>query len=168
MATSKVYTLPETAVKFNGEAGADVAFSMEAVATGAGRVSAQYDLGSAARAGRYGWYCETLMQATPTQYKAINLFAAAAPDYDATQIDGDIGNADAALSDLDQLLNMHSIGAVIIEDAATTKMVGSGIIIWPHRYITIAGHNDSGATINATDSNFIFQLVPLPWQGQAT
>jgi hypothetical protein len=166
--TSKAYVLTETALKFNGEAGADVAWSMEGVTDGAGRVSAQYDLGAGARAFEFDWSCELLWQATPVQYQALELYIAGAPDGDSTQISGDIGATDAALGDIDQVSNLQLIGTVVVEDAGVTKMVASGSFEFSNRYITIAGLNNGGATINATDSNFIFTLTPKSIQGQAT
>jgi len=168
MATSKNYHLEETQIKFNGEAGADVAFSMEGVTDGAGRVSAQKDLGASAKSRRYKWYAEYLGQATPTQYESVDFYMAVAPGFDATMIPGDVGNADAALGDLDQILNLDFIGSVVQEEADTTKMVGCGEIEISGRYVSIVGVNNCGATINATDSNFLFFLVPIPSQGQAT
>ena len=169
MATSKAQINVGTALKFNGEAGADVAFSMEGIATTAGRVSAQKDLGASPRDYLFTWYAELLMQATPTQYTTIDFYAAGAPDNDSTMISGDVGATDAALGDVDQLRNLLHIGSVVIEDAGTTKMVGMGTFEWTSRYISIIGHNNgTGATVNATDSNFIFNLQPYDIQGQAT
>lgn len=169
MATSQAQINVGTGVKFNGEAGADVAFSMEGIASAAGRVSAQYDLGASPRDFLFMWHGELLMQATPTQYRTIDFYAAGAYDADSTMIWGDVGASDAALGDEDQLRNLLQIGSVVIEEANTTKMVGGGRFYWPHRYISIVGfNNSSGATINATDSNFLFFLQPYNIQGQAT
>jgi hypothetical protein len=166
--TSKAYVLTETSIKVNGEAGADVALSAEGVLDGAGRVSTQKDWGSGARAYQYDWSCEVLFQATPTQYGTLNIYLATAPDNDPTQISGDVGATDAALGDLDQLKNLQFIGSVIAEEADTTKMVGSGEFESSKRYQSYVIHNDSGAAINATDSNFILTITPKAIQGQAT
>jgi len=156
-----------TAKLFNGEAGADVAFSMEGVANSAGRVSAQFDLGAAPRPYRFKWSCEVQWQATPTQGAVLELYVAGAPDADATQIDGDIGNADAALGDVDMRRNLKYIGCVVSENAAASeKCVASGEFEHHLRYISIVGYNAGGATINATDSNFRFDLQPWYDQGQ--
>jgi len=154
-------------VSINGEAGADYAWSMEGVTNAAGRVSAQVDLGAAPREGIYAWSCELQLQATPTQYGTVDLYIAKAPDSDATQIDGDVGSADAALGDVDMRRNLHYIGSVVSENAAASeKCVTSGEFVVLDRYISIVGYNGSGATINATDSNFLFKLTPKSWQAQ--
>lgn len=152
---------------FNGEAGADCAWSMEGVANDAGRVSAQFDLGATPRPYRFKWSCEVQWQATPTQGAALELYIAGAPDGDATQIDGDIGNADAALGDNDMRRNLKLIGMVISENAAAgEKCVASGYFEHYTRYLSLIGFNAGGAAINATDSNFRFDLQPWYDQGQ--
>lgn len=166
--TQQIQINRSAALKINGEAGADHAWSMEGVTDTTGRVSAQIDLGADPRNFQFDWTAELLMQATPTQYKTINFYIATAPDNDASMVTGDIGVSDAALGDVDQLKNLKPIGRIVIEDANTTKMTGSGRFICTERYLTIVGYNDTGATINATDSNFIFNLIGYNLQGQAT
>lgn len=161
------YVASGTALSINGEAGADYAFSVEGLTNAAGRVSAQIDLGAAPRAGMYAWSCEVQFQATPTQYKTLDLYIAKAPDGDSTQIDGDVGASDAALGDVDMRENLQYIGSVVSENAAASeKCVASGQFATLDRYLTIVAYNDSGATVNATDSNFQFVLTPKSWQGQ--
>jgi hypothetical protein len=94
---NETYIKKFTNVLFNGEAGADVAISVEGLANAAGRVSAQYDLGASPRPYLFTWSCEVQFQATPTQYSGLELYIATAPDHDATQIDGDIGSVFAPL-----------------------------------------------------------------------
>jgi hypothetical protein len=166
--TSRAQILTGTALKANGESDADIAFSMEGVTTGAGRVSAQYDLGASPRDFEFDWTAEALCQATPTQYTTIDFYVAISPDNDSTMIPGDIGSSDAALGDLDQLRNLQYIGSIIVEEADTTKMVGFGTFRCTGRYLQIVGYNGSGATLNATAANFIFNLIPKVVQGQAT
>lgn len=164
---NEAYIKVGTSLLFNGEAGADVAFSMEGVANAAGRVSAQLDLGATPRPALYRWSCEVQWQATPTQGAVLELYAAGAPDADSTQIDGDIGTSDAALGDVDMRRNLKYIGCVVSENAAASeKCVAHGMFEWLQRYISIVAYNAAGATINATDSNFRFDLTPISWQSQ--
>lgn len=168
MATSKAFITAESTVKVNGEAGADHAWSVEGVVDGAGRVSVQIDLGAAPRASIFDWSCEFLAQATPTQGEPFEIYKAGAPEDDSTQVSGDVGATDAALGDVDQVRNLDFIGAVVAEEADTTKMVGDGSFVHTPRYLSFVCLNNTGATINATDSNFIFKLTARAWQGQAT
>jgi len=164
---NEVYIRKGTSKLVNGEAGADVALSMEGVANGAGRVSAQIDWGAAPRPSLYEWSCEVQWQPTPTQGAVLELYVAGAPDADNTQIDGDIGTSDAALGDVDMRRNLRYIGCVVSENAAASEIcVSSGIFEFTPRYMSIIGYNGAGATINATDSNFRFNIVPVYYQGQ--
>lgn len=164
---NEAYINKGTARLAGGEIGADVAWSMEGVTNANGRVSAQYDLGVAPRPGMIEWSCEVQFQATPTQGKGLELYVAFAPDHDSTQIDGDVGATDAALGDVDMRRNLMPIGYVVSENAAASeKCVASGRFMATMRYISFVGYNDSGATINATDTNFRFDFRPVYWQGQ--
>lgn len=164
---NEAYVKTGTALLFNGEAGADVAFSMGGITTANGRVSAQKDLGASPRPYMFYWSCEVQFQATPTQGLGLELYVAGAPDADATQVDGDIGQSDAALGDVDMRRNLKFIGYVTSENAAASeKCVASGVFEHYQRYISIVGFNASGAAVNATDSNFRFDLTPIYYQGQ--
>lgn len=161
------YIRKGTSKLVGGEVGADVAMSMEGVGNGAGRVSAQIDWGAAPRPALYEWSCEVQWQATPTQGGVLELYVAGAPDGDNTQIDGDIGTTDAALGDIDMRRNLRPIGVVTSENAAASEIcVASGTFEFTQRYMSIVGYNAGGASINATDTNFRFNIVPVYWQGQ--
>lgn len=164
---NEAYIASGTALSINGEVGADYAWSVEGLTNAAGRVSAQVDLGAAPRPGIYAWSCEVQLQATPTQYNTLDIYVATAPEGDSTQISGDVGASDAALGDVDMLKNLRYIGSVVVENAAASeKNVASGDIMLTERYVSFVIYNDSGATVNATDSNFQFTLTPKSWQGQ--
>lgn len=164
---NEAYIAVGSEIEIHGAAGADYAWSMESVANGAGRVSAQVDLGAAPRRGLYRWACECQFQATPTQGKGLELYLATAPDHVSTRIDGDVGASDAALGDIDMRRNLQFLGYVVSENAAASeKCNASGVIEITARYVSIVGYNDSGATINATDTNFYFSLTPIAWQAQ--
>jgi len=150
-----------TGLLINGEAGADIAFSVEGLANAAGRISAQIDLGVAPRAPIYAWSCEVQFQATPTQYGTLDLFIAEAPDGDNTQIAGNLGTSEAAVIDPDDLRNLKFIGSVVSEEAAASAvLVTAGEFVTYNRYISIVAWNTAGASVNATDSNFRFNLQP--------
>ena len=166
MATN-IYVDNGTSLLIGGEVGADYAFSVEGLANAAGQVSAQINLGIAPRQHTYKWSCEVQFQATPTQGASLDLYYATAPDGDSTQIDGDIGSSDAALGDTDSKRNLTFFASVISENAAASeKCVASGTITILDRYLTIVAINESGAAVNATDTNFRFDIQPKQSQGQ--
>lgn len=164
---NEAYIKTGTALLISGASGADYAWSVEGVTNASGRVSAQIDLGASPRPGLYKWSCECQFQATPTQGLGLELYKAGAPDGDATQIDGDIGASDAALGDVDMRRNLKYVGYVVSENAAASEVcVASGVFEHADRYLSLVAYNASGATVNATDTNFIFVLQPFSWQAQ--
>ena len=156
-----VYIEPGTTLKINGEGDADYAWSMESLANGAGWVSIRIDLGAPPRADRYEWLCKVLWKANPTQSNLLELYLSEWGQ-STTNSAGDVGATDGALSDADQRRNLFRFGQVVAEDAATTAMVAMGEIWTPSRYISLVGWNAGGAEINDTDSNFLFELTPIP------
>lgn len=158
----EAYINTGTALLISGASGADYAWSVEALTTSNGRVSAQINLGAVPRPYMYKWSCECQWQATPTQGAVLELYKAGAPDGDSTQIDGDVGASDAALGDVDMRRNLQYIGAVVSENAAASEVcVASGMFEHYDRYLTLVAYNAAGATINATDTNFVFTLQPF-------
>lgn len=164
---NEAYIANGSALSINGEVGADYAFSVEGLTNAAGRVSAQIDLGVAPREFMFAWSAECQWQATPSQGGTLDFYIATAPDSDSTQIDGDVGASDAALGDVDMRRNLKHIGSCVSENAAASeKCVASGVFQCYTRYLTIVAINNGGATINATDSNFRFDLTEKTVQGQ--
>lgn len=165
--SNEVYLREGTTLLVNGEASANVAWSVEGLTNANGRVAVQIDLGAAPRPYKFKWTCECQFQATPTQYKGLEIYRAAAPSGDATRIDGDIGATDAALGDVDMRQNLKFVGYVVSENAAASEVCrNSGEFEHNDRYLSLVAYNDSGATVNATDSNFKFWLTPVWYQGQ--
>lgn len=159
---NNIYVSEGTALLINGEAGADVAWSMEGVTTGSGRVAAQRDLGAAPRPKKFAWICEWQTAGTPTQGKGIELYVSGALSNSTSRTSGNIGTTDSALADADVRRNLQPIGYVVAETATSNKkFIASGEFEFSHRYLSLVGYNDSGATINSTDSNFKFYLIPL-------
>jgi hypothetical protein len=159
----ELYLNEGSALNINGEAGADYAWSMEGVTNGAGRVSARIDLGAAPRPYLYRWRCKLACQATPTAGEKVRLYKS---ESDGTNEDGDVGTADAVLAEA-QLANMRQFGAVTVDTADTSDQIAGGIVEIHERYVSIGGWNASGATLNATDSNFVFTLTPIYDQTQS-
>jgi hypothetical protein len=161
--SKETYLAEGTALLINGEVGADYALSMEGVANAAGRVSARIDLGAAPRPYLYRWRCKLACQATPTAGNQVRLYKA---ESDGTYEDGDVGTADAELVAA-QLTNMRQFGAVTVDTADTSDQIAGGVVEIHERHVSIGGWNASGATLNATDSNFVFTLTPIYDQQQA-
>lgn len=158
---NKIYLHGETEITFKSSGGT-VAFSPASVANNAGRISAQADLGSAARSRLYRWRAKSKCQATPTLGALIRIYLVCADD--TTDLDGNAGTADAAFATEALLKNHQYIGNIIIDVAGTgdQKASSMGTIEIASRYVSVVFWNASGATLDATGSNHQFTLVPVP------
>lgn len=156
---NKIYVNPGTTLSFDGTAGANVAFSVENIATNTGWVSARYDRGIGAQPSIYEWRSSIQWQGSPTKGNGMHFYLAAS---DGTNVDGDVGTADLALGSEDQLVNLIPIGMVVVETSGTTKMVASGRFTCTSRYMSMVAFNRGGTTTNITDSNFTFEVTPIP------
>jgi len=155
-----IYIDNGTAVTFDGTAGADVAFSIEGLASGAGRVSAQKDWGVTPRAFSYTLDVD-IASGAGTQYTTVDFYIAEAYDGDNTQIAGDVGVSDAALGSTDQTRNLKYVGSVIQETQATAEdLKGSFTFTSYARYWSLVAVNNTGATLDATDSNHNIYVTP--------
>ena len=62
------------------------------------------------------------------------------------------------------LRNMKQFGYVISENAAASEPCVASGRFNTHRYLSLTAYDDSGATVNATDTNFIFLLRPIYYE----
>ena len=163
----EAYVVKGTPLLISGVAGANYAWSVEGLVNAAGRTSAQIDLGVAPRPANFHWSCKVQWQATPVAGRGISLYIATAPDDASTQIDGNVGVSDAALSTLLRRVNLRYIGSVLSYDAvASVDCIQSGTFECTERYLSLVAVNNAGSAVDATDSNFVFKLTPIYWQGQ--
>jgi len=162
---NKEYTIEETTIVFGSDTGGgdDVDWSTENIANGAGRQSAQHDLGdrATARSSRYRFRFYTQLQATPTVGQSVRIYLKTS---DGTHADNDDGTGDAAVSAEDKLLNLRLIGVAIVDEAAANiEIVASGIIEdLDQRYIQFVLWNASGASITNDTAETKLELTPMP------
>jgi hypothetical protein len=158
---NKVYVNQETAITFGDSAQSpDAQITLANLAAGAGRVSAQHDLGSGARAARYKWRMTIQFETAPVVGETVYLYASTS---DGTDEDGQEGTSDAALGSTDSLKNMQLIGALVVTSTdANHDMTASGFVYLLDRYVSIAVHNDTADNLkNSTTANTI-TLTPSP------
>ena len=169
---NEAYINAGTSILINGEASADVDFDVQGLTDGNGHISAQRDWGAPPQPFMYEWICECQFQATGlTQYGTLDLYVSEAPDGFATEHTGDPNDDTApvneALAQVDMVQNMKWIGAVVVEVAtANVVMRASGVFESTFRYHAYVALNNSGASLHATDSNFIWRVKPIYVQGQ--
>lgn len=167
MATSKAYlATPESPIVFTASGG-NVAFTLDSVAAGAGRQSAQRDLGLAARAFMFEFRAWVKMETTPNVGERIDFYYKTG--YTAsTRLDNDDGTGDIALSAEDKLRNLRYIGSIIIDEAADVEFVFSKEIAIYSRFIHIVAFNDTADQLSTVANECGCALTPHSIQGQAT
>jgi hypothetical protein len=156
---NKVYHAPETALTFKDSGGSAV-LTLNNLAFGAGRVSAQYDRGAGSKPGLYVWRGQFQFATAPALKELIEIYLFGG---DGSVVDGTVGTADAALA-TDKRNNGLLVGCVVVDTTSTnTDVVGSGLVLILDRYISMGVWNGSaGDNLRASANTSIITLTPVP------
>jgi hypothetical protein len=165
---TKTYIQPESAVTWT-DTGGSYTMDCGGLAAAAVRVGAQGDLGADAsgRADLYQWQLIIDgFDTAPVVAEAVHLYLAFALDGSNTEVDGDVGVADAAgnTADLPNLLHLGT--AVVQNTTAANELRISGIIQIGARYVSPVIHNDTADALLSTSDTHQFTLVPIPYESQ--
>jgi len=162
---NKIYLQTETAILFGSEAGDDVDWSTESIASAAGRQSAEHDFGAAPRSRLYRFEFWTQLQATPTVGLEVRVYIkqnggeGASSDHPGN----DDGTTDAAVSAEDKLRNLLFVGSVVVDQAAANiEMKLDTMVEINARHIQLVLWNASGATITSDVAETKARLTPMP------
>ena len=163
-AVNKIYVNPETAITFADSAQSPSAtLTFSALASGAGRISAQFDRGAGAIAMCYVWRATNSLSGTNVVGAAIEYFLATS---DGTNIDGQVGTSDAALAS-DKRNNLKFLGLLIVDQTTTnTNMTASGTVCTSSRYLSIGVWNATTLAFQTSTSAHKFSLTPIPMEIQ--
>lgn len=162
---NKIYNLDETALLFADTAQVeDAALTLSALAAGAGRISARYDRGTAAKTTRYRWRATIQLATAGTIGEAFDIYASTS---DGTSPDGEEGTADAALSSVNKLKNLIYLGSIITDTVSTnTNITASGEIEISERYLSIVVWNGTTDALRTDTSVHHVTLTPVAPQIQ--
>ena len=158
---NKIYVDPESAIKFADAAQSpDAQLTLANLAAAACRVSAQHDLGAAARSEWYRLRATVQFATAPVVGETVDVYLATS---DGTDEDGQEGTSDAALGSTNSLKNMHFIGCLVVTSTgADHDMTASFICRIPDRYVSVVVHNNTADNLrNDTGVNTI-TLTPIP------
>jgi hypothetical protein len=163
----KIYQHDESVLHFVPATAAqaeDVAFEVHNLAAGAGRQSAQLDLGVSARATWYAWRAFVQFATIPVVGETVDIYIKTS---DGTHPDNDDGTSEGAVSSDDKLKNLTLIGTIVVDEAvADIEMVASGVVSLDARYVQIVFENSTAdALTNDVDENG-FNLTPVPQEVQ--
>ena len=156
---NKVYTIEETAIEFKSTGGVD--FTATSLASGAGRQSAQHDLGTSARSRIFAWRAFCQHVATPAVGEVVRVYLKT--DDTVSHPDNDDGTSDAAVSAEDKLRNLHHIGNIVLDEAAADiEFVASGVVEINARKVQVVFWNAAATAFTATATEHGFVLTPMP------
>lgn len=157
---NKIYLQEETAKTFK-DSGGDVTFTLASLANGAGRISAQLDLGAAPRAERYLVMVEVKAAASLTlSVEVARLYMARG---DGTDIDGPVGTSDAAIAAETRFTsNLKYVGSVIADQAAVGPFNRTFVISCQSRYLSFGIWNPSGQAFSSTGGDCFVKVTPIP------
>ena len=101
---------------------------------------------------------ETVLAVAPTVGEPINVYWASSQD--GTDYDGEMGAADAAVGDLNQLLRCYLVGVLPVDDD-TSLIRGSWIFPLPARYGLPIVENQSGQALSAVAADHHIKVTPI-------
>jgi len=156
---NKIYINPETAITFKASGGT-VAFTPTSLAASAGRVSAQHDRGTSARAASFEWRVKTKFNTQPVVNEIIELYLATS---DGTIVDGNVGTADAALASGDKWNNLHYIGSIVVDKADVAEVFhASGEFRLIAQKFSVVWWNNTADALSSTAGDHEFIATPIP------
>ena len=101
---------------------------------------------------------ETIVAVGPTAGVPINVYWASSQD--GADYDGEMGAADAAVADINQLLRCHFVG-VLAADNDTATIRGSWVFPLPARYGLPIVENKSGQALSAVAASHHVKVTPI-------
>lgn len=150
-----------TAISYKNTAG-DHAMTFTSLANSAGRKGEYHDFGSTFPF-RVRWQLRTKFASAPTAGNPLYVYWASS--HDASNFDGALSSADAAMSDLNTAKKLQFIGTFFAENN-TNSQIQAGEFQLPSRYGFPVVYNASGQAFTGTASDHELILVPMTDQIQ--
>lgn len=164
MAQQKLYIAPETVITWRNTGGTNTWNPQSSNTSGAGRLGAYNDFGTAAHAAEYWWRCWLKPGGTRVIGEIVQVGLATG---NGTQYDLD-ETGDGALSTLASIANVGRIGEIRITKDSATTMSASGRIWILARYAAPLIWNSTANSLSSTGSDYGFDLIPVPPALQAS
>jgi hypothetical protein len=161
---NKIYLASETPLLFADAAQTPTRqLTLTALAQNTGRVSAQHDRGATSGARLYEWRLRCSLTGTNVVGATIELYAFTS---DGTNVDGEVGTADAALT-TDKRNNGKPLGLLIVDQTTTNViMSASGVVLVTARYFSLGVWNATTLPLTTGTSLHRVTMTPLVWEIQ--
>ena len=156
----KTYADTANAITFKDSGGSAV-FTLQNLAYGSGRVSAQYDRGTGAKPCLYEVLAVMQWEDNPAAADAARVSVV---DHDGTLIPGTLGTADAAVTIEAKLTQGNNYQTAVSAEAATgsTNRIARGYALLHHRYVSVAVWNGSATKNFKNSANVSYvRLTPI-------
>lgn len=165
MPSNKVYINAETPLKFADSAQSPSKnLTLANLTNGAGRVSAQHDLGDSARSEWYEWRATFQFATTPVVGETVDIYLSTSDGIDE---DGQEGILDAVLVSTNSLKNMYYIGSVVVTSTdASHDMTAAGVCRIVAQYFSIVVHNNTADSLKNDTSVNTIMITPIPQEVQ--
>lgn len=161
-----IYNTPGTPTTFQ-DSGADVTLTLASLASGAGRLSAEWDRGAGAQPSLYLVQLRYRANAAPTVSPTNMVRLYLATRHGGTYRSGGLGAVDAAVSSETLFALCEFVGGVEIIEASTTR---DHVRTWPvwiaARWVSVGTWNATGQALHATAANNEVRFTPVPWEIQ--
>lgn len=153
-----VYTLLGTPITFK-DSGGTYGLSLNGLAAGIGRISERADKGTGAQPSWFAWRATMQIDTTGVAGEFVRVYLSTS---DGTRPDGEVGAADAALTE-DQASHCQLLGHVALNPVdATSNLTTSGICHIPTRYFSIGVFAPDTDALEATANVSHVTLTPIP------
>jgi len=147
----------------------DYAFEVHNLESGAGRQSAQCDLGEGAVSALYEWRAFVQFATTPVLKETVDIYLKTAGSSASATAhpDNDDGTGEGAVSAIAKLDNLQWIGSMVVDEAAAdVEMVASGeVFIIARAFNVVFWNRTADGLTNDVDENG-FMLSPVPMEIQ--
>ncbi len=147
--------------------GGSVTFTLTSLGVGAGRLSAQLDLGAPSATARpkdYSWTSSFDFTTDPVVGEFVEHYRMPS---DGTFEGDDLGTADAAISSKDTIKNAKFLGATIVRSTTAANLQqGNGRFVQIMRYLSAIWWNATADVLGATAGNLEWRLEPHPMEIQ--
>jgi len=147
----------------------DYAFEVHDLAAGAGRQSAQCDLGEGAVPALYEWRAFVQFATAPVLNEVVNIYLKTAGHSASATAhpDNDDGTGEGAVSAVAKLANLQWIGCIVVDEAVQDiEMVASGQVFIAARAFQVVFWNATadGLSNDVDENGFMISAVPMEVQ----
>jgi hypothetical protein len=164
-ATSLQYTLPGTPVVFGDSFQTpNATWTLSALASGTGRLSARFDKGTGAQPSLYEMRCRASLTGTLTIGQWLSFYVVTS---DGTDQDGALGTGDALVT-VERFRNLTLVGVLVVDQTTQNLTMTASFrnVYLPNRYVSLAIWNATTIPLETSTSKHRCTLTPMPIQGQ--